>query len=336
MKITSNVNLNANVINNRNDNNVGVKKVENNLTSEVKDINMIAKDSQDVEFKETDTSKSSIGGYFKKVADKFNYVTSEVSKFVKTSVSVGESVVKTVKSVSNTIVDTANVVSKSIKDMSDSVSKKIKDTAAQVASSYKQVTTTAAEMKKVAEEIKNSATSLVNTGVKTAVTIGKNIQGVVEKVGTTVSEIKAEWKDPNNGIIDKVVKTGTKLKDGVEAIKAPIKEIGNTASTGYNEIQKHYQDIRNNVEKELSYINEVKDTVVSVSKNVLDTIKTVSDEVKNTSVTVYTSISDASTNIKNTVSTGYKEINETIQAYKGNEKGIDNLENNDGMIPVLV
>lgn len=349
MKITSNVNLNANIINNRNDNKNGARKVENNNSAlEIQDINMIAKEeykssivndikeSSDVVSKESKTSKSSVSGFFKSVADKFSYVTSEVSKFVKTSVSVGESVIKTVKSVSNTVVDTANVVAKTIKDMSDSVSKKIKDTASQIASSFKQVTATAADLKKIGEDIKNSATSLIDTGVKTSVSIGKNVQEVVEKIGTSVDEIKAEWSNQNSGIVDKIVQTGTKVKDGVESIKEPIKEIGNTASTGYNEIKKHYQDIINNIENSLSCIKEVKNTVVSVSKNVIDTIKTVVDEVKNTSKVVYSSISDASANIKNTVKDGYKEINEIIQdAYNGNEKDRNNLENIGDMIPTL-
>ncbi len=349
MKITSNVNLNANVINNSNDNKGGGRKVENNnLSSDVQAINIIAKDeykssivndvkdSSDVASKESKTTKSSIGGFFRSVADKFSYVTSEVSKFVKTSVSVGESVIKTVKSVSNAVVDTANVVAETIKDMSDSVSKKIKDTASQIASTFKQVTTTASDLKKIAEDTKNSATSLIDTGVKTAVSIGENIKGVVGKIGTSVDEIKSEWNNSNSGIVDKLSKTGKMVKDGVESIKEPIKEIGNTASTGYNEIKKHYEDIRNNIENSLSCIKEVKNTVVSVSKDALDIIKTVAAEVRNTSKIVSGSISDVSANIKNIVKDGYKEINKTIQkAYNGNEKDRNNLENNDGMTPVL-
>ncbi|WP_346961800.1 hypothetical protein [Clostridium sp.] len=350
MKITNNVNLNANVINNGNDNKSRGRKVENNnLSSDVQATNIkvakdeykssIAndvKDSSEVTSKESKATKSSIGGFFKSVADKFSYVTSEASKFVKTAVSVGESVIKTVKSVSNIVVDTAKVVSTTIKDVSDSVTKKIKDTASQIASTFKQVTTTAADLKKVAEDIKDSAISLIDTGVKTAVSVGENVKEVVGKVGTSVDKIKAEWNNPNNGIVNKVVQTGGAIKDGVESIKEPIKEIGNAASTGYNEIKKNYKDIRNNIENSLSCIQEVKNAVVSVSKNVIDTIKTVAAEIKDASKIVVGSISDASANIKNIVKDGYNEINETIQkSYNAHEKDMNNLENNDGMIPIL-
>jgi phage-related protein len=350
MKITSNVNLNANVINNSNDIKSRDRKVENsNLSSDVQATNMKVakdeykssivndvKDSSEVASKESKTTKSSIGGFFKSVADKFSYVTSEVSKFAKTAVSVGESVIKTVKSVSNIVVDTAKVVSATIKDVSDSVTKKIKDTASQIASTFKQVTTTAADLKKAAGHTRDSAISLIDTGVKTAVSVGENVKEVVEKIGTSVDKIKAEWNNPNNGIINKVVQTGGAIKDGIESIKEPIKEIGNTASTGYNEIKKNYKDIRNNIENSLSCIQEVKNAVVSVSKNVIDTIKTVAAEVKDASKIVVGSISDASANIKNIVKDGYNEINETIQkSYNGHEKDRNNLENNDGMIPVL-
>lgn len=350
MKITSNVNLNANIINNINDNKSRGRKVENNsLNSEVQASNIKlakdeyksslvndVKDSQEVASKESNTTKSSIGRFFKSVADKFSYMTSEVSKFVKTAVSVGESVIKTVKSVANIVVDTAKVISKTIKDMSDSVSKKIKDTASQIASTFKQVTTTAADLKKVAEDTKASATSLIDTGVKAAISVGEDVKGLVGKIGTSVDKVKAGWNNSNSGIVDKVVQTGEVVKGGVGSIKAPIEEIGNTASTGYNEIKKNYNNIRNSIENSLSCIQKVKNAVISVSKNVIDTIKTVATEIKEASKVVVGSIRDASSNIKDIVKDGYNEINENIQkAYKSNEKDSNNLGSIDRMIPAL-
>lgn len=350
MRITSNVNLNPSVINNGNDmKNKGKMVGDSNTGSDIQNASMKeAKDiyessivsavgnSSEVASKEKETTKSSVGGFFKSVADKFSFVANEASKFVKTAVSVGESVIKTVKAVSSVVVDTAKAVATTIKDASESVAKKVKDTASQITSTFKQVNTTAADLKKAAEDVKNSATSLIDTSVKTAVSIKNDVVGVVGKIGTSVNEMKAEWNNPNDGFINKVVQTGRIAKDGVESIKEPIKEIGNTASKGYGEIKKNINDIKSNIETSLSLIQKVKEAVVSVSKNVIDTAKTVITEVKDASKMVIDNIKNASANIKNIVKDGYNEINQTIQnARNEHEKDTNSLENNTGMTPVL-
>ncbi|WP_346930993.1 hypothetical protein [Clostridium sp.] len=124
--------------------------------------------------------------------------------------------------------DIANLenLAKEKKDSSEVASKESKTTKSSIGGFFKSV----------AANIKDSATSLIDTGSKTVVSIGEDVKGAVEKIGTSVDEIKSEWSNSNNGIVDKVVKTGDMVKDGVEFVKEPIKGIENTALTGYNEI----------------------------------------------------------------------------------------------------
>ena len=164
-----------------------------------------------------------------------------------------------ISTISKTIVDTAKVVAKTIKDTSESVSKKIVDTASRISSTVKQVKTTAANLKKAYEDVKSSATSLVGTTVKTAVSVGADVTNIVAKVGIAVVGIKATWDNPASGIITKVSKTAGILKVGIDSIKEPIKRIPNTISTGYNDIKKDY--------------NNIKDTAINGHKEISDIIQ---------------------------------------------------------------
>ncbi|GAA0086929.1 hypothetical protein ACH36K_00330 [Clostridium sp. MB05] len=347
MKITSDVSLNVNVLSKKDDSkfNNNTKSINCNTDKQASSIKSaaanykdsivsISENSPKVVAEKKDTTKSSIGKFFKSVSDKFSFVASESKKFIKTAVSVGESVINTVSSVSKTIFNTGKSISKTTRDALQSVGNKISDSASRISNTVKQVTTASVELKKAAEDIKNSSISLIETGAKTTVSVGADVMEVVGKVGASVVQIKETWNSPNSGVIGKIVQTGGIAKDGINSIKDPIKRIPNTLSTGYNEIKKDYNNIKNSIKSSMSHIQEVKKMIISVSRDVIDTAKSVVNEVKETSKIVANSINDAVTNIKDTVSKGYKDISNAIE--NGYEKKNDSsLEGNIGILPNL-
>ncbi|MDZ4956987.1 hypothetical protein GNF51_14495, partial [Clostridium perfringens] len=101
MKITSDVNLNVNVLPKKDDNkfnnntksiNYSTDKQSSSIksaTANYKDsIVSIPENSQQVVAEKKDTTRSSIGKFFKSVSDKFSFAVSESNKFIKTAVSV--------------------------------------------------------------------------------------------------------------------------------------------------------------------------------------------------------------------------------------------------------
>lgn len=340
----SNITNNVNVINNS-ELKLTAKGIDNNSkdnsvkSAEADYKTLVVKDSinsSEIQSKEKNTTKSSVGDFFKSASQSISLALSNVESFTKTAVSIGKVVKNTVSAVSKVVIDAANSISKTVMDVSKSITDKITKTSSQIASTVKQMTTTGSGLKEAAEQIKNSATAIVNTTVKTAVSVSADVKDIVAKSSLTVSGVKAAIADPATGVIKKGAETIGIIKNGVESVKDPASRIPNTISTGYKDIEKNYNDLVTNVKNSISEIKTIKDTIVSVSKDVVSTVKTVAKEVKDASISIGKTLKDSTQSIKNISNEGYKEVAELYKNYKNNtNKPVDDTKVVEGISPSL-
>jgi len=264
----------------------------------------------------TNTTKSSIGGFFKSAFKSFSFALSNVNKFAKTAVSISKSVINTVSSVSKIVKDTIEPVSQKIKTVSESVAKKISKTASKVASTVKQLTTTASDLEQSAMEVRDSVTSIVATATKTGVSVSGDVAKIVASCTQAGMNINTVVHDPTKGIIRKTAETIFSIKNCVDSIKEPAKSIVSNVSIAYKDIEKDYKKTVKSASQCMYDINIIKNATISVSDQVISTAKTVASEIKTASIDIADKLEEPSERIKEVVAQGINEIEDDYNNYK--------------------